>query len=668
MLFATLVASRARRYNRALSRVAAAAPSIQNRCPHDMITFIRRWLTSWPVLILLGLLLVVFAFTGIGGDPLGGGAPQGAVAKVGKRTVSEPELTTAFDRAIRTARERNPALTQAQAALEGGVAAVAGQLIGQTALEEFARSAGLVASDRAVGAVIAGIPAFQQGGKFDEATYRRVIAEQRMSDRELHGSIGGDILRKQLLTPVTGALGVPASMAEPYARLMVDTHRGAVAVVPIADTPAPTEAEIARYYTANKLRFTIPERRGFRYAFIDRDTVAAGVKVSDAEIAAAFAKNPEKYGAAATRKLQQVVVADETKAKAVAAAAAIEGFAKAAERLAGFGAADIVLGEQSQAAFGKATSAEVAAAAFAVPIGGITAPIKTAYGWHIVRAEAIAATGKTLAQARPAIEGDLRARAVDTAVADLVARIEDGVDAGKSFADLARDSGLIIAAQSPVTVAGAAPGAPTLTGETLAVAAKAFRHEPGDGAAVEDLGKGRLVVLETMNVLPMAAQPLAAVRQFATIGAVQAKAMAAARVKADAIVAQTKKTGDFKAAVAAQGLAAPQPLSGRRVDVAGQQQVPPIIQAFLATPAGTVRVEPSPQGWVLINVDAIEPGNVAATPGLLDASRRDIASALPDEFARAFAAAAERAVGVKRNDGVITAITRRLSGQDAAAQ
>jgi peptidyl-prolyl cis-trans isomerase D len=633
-----------------------------------MITFFRKWLTSWPALVLLGLLLVVFAVTGIGGDPLGGGAPQGSIAKVGQRTIPEPELTSAFERAIRTAREQNPALTQAQAAREGGVSAVAGQLIGQAAMEEFARKSGLAASDRSVGAVIAGIPAFQQGGKFDDATYRRIIAEQRMSDRDLRTSIGGDIMRKQLLTPVTGALGVPAGMAAPYARLLVDLHRGAVAMVPITATTPPTDAEVAGYYAANTLRFTVPERRGFRYAIIDRAALAVSVTIADAAVAAAFAKAPEKYGAATTRILQQVVVADEAKAKAIVAAAETDGFAKAAQRLAGFGTADITLGEQSQAAFGKATSTQVAAAAFAVPIGGITAPIKTAYGWHIVRAEASGAAGKTLAQARPAITAELQARAVDTAVADLVARIEDGVDAGKSFADLAKENALTITAQTPVTVAGATPGAPALTGEALAIAAKAFRHEPGDSAAVEDIGNNRLVVVETMAVLPMAPQPLSAVRAVAAAGAAQQKAMATARIKADAIVAQTRKTGDFAAAVAAQGLAAPQPLSGRRVDIAGQQQVPPIIQAFLATPARTVRVEPGPQGWILINVDAVDPGDVAATPGLIDASRRDLASALPDEFARAFAAATERDVGVKRNEAVINAATRRLSGQDAGAQ
>ena len=632
-----------------------------------MITFIRRWLTSWPVIVLLGLVLVAFAVTGVG-DPFGGSAPAGSVAKVGGKTITEPDLLSAFDRVIRNARQNNPGISQTQLARDGAVAGIAGQLIGQTAIEQLAAKAGVIASDRAVGAVIAAIPAFQTGGAFDEATYRRIIAEQRLSDRELRASIGGDLVRKQLISPVTAALGVPLGMAEPYARLLVDIHRGGVALVPLGAAAPPSEAEITGFYTANKARFTVPERRAFRFAFIDRAAIAAGVTVKDAEIAAAFAREPARYGAAATRKLEQVVVPDEARANAIAAAAAAEGFAVAAQKLAGFGAADIALGEQDQAAFGKATSPAVAAAAFALPVGGITRPIKTDFGWHVVRVEAMGASGKSLAQARPAIETDLRDRATATAVSDLVARIEDGVDAGKSFADLARDNNLAIAVQTPVTKDGTAPDMPVPGADGIALAAKAFRHEPGDGAAVEDLGAGKLAVIETMQVLPAAPRPLAEIRALVAAGAARDKALAAAKVKADAIVATVKKGGDFNAAVAAQGLAPAQPLAGRRIDVARQQQVPPVVQAFLATPAKTVRALPSQQGWVLIHVASIEPGDMKSVPDLLEASRREIASTLPDEVAAAFAVAAERAVGTRRNDATIAAVTRRLSGLDTSGQ
>ncbi|WP_310496387.1 SurA N-terminal domain-containing protein [Sandarakinorhabdus sp.] len=629
-----------------------------------MLAFFRRSLSSWPVLVLFGLILVAFAVTGVG-DPLGGGAPAGSIAKVGERTITEPDLLQAFDRAVRRIRESNPAATQAQVAREGGVETLATQLIGQTAMEELGRVAGVSASDRAVGAEIAAIPAFQSGGKFDDATYRRVLAEQRLSDKDLRAGIAGDLVRRQLIQPVTGALSVPDGIAAAYARLLVDTYRGGVAIVPPAVAVPPTEAEIAAFYAANKLLFTVPERRALRYALIDREAIAAKVTVADDKIAAAFAKDPARYGGLATRKLEQVVVPDEAKAKAIAAAAAKDGFAAAAQAIAGFAAADIDLGEQNQAGFGKATNPAIAAAAFALPVGGITQPIKSNFGWHVVRVAGIGGSGKTLAQVRPLILAELRDRAIDDAVAALVAKVEDGVEAGQSFADIARENSLAIQLQPAVTLDGLSPSAPRLAGDALAIAAKAFRHEPADGPVVEDLGGGRLVVVETTQVQVAAPEPLAAVRPIVIAGAAQDKALKSSRAKADAIIAAVKKGGDFSAAVAAQGLKPPSPLAGRRIDIVQGQPVPQVVQAFLSTPAGTVRLLPSPQGWVLIHVAQIIPGDVKAVPGLIEASRREIASQLPAEAAEAFANASVRAVGSNRNNTTITAIKNRLSGVEA---
>ena len=106
------------------------------------------------------------------------------------------------------------------------------------------------------------------------------------------------------------------------------------------------------------------------------------------------------------------------------------------------------------------------------------------------------------------------------------------------------------------------------------------------------------------------------------------------------------------------------PLAGRRIDIAQQQQVPPMLQAFLETPKGSVQVLAGGLGWVLIHTSAIEPGQIEAVPGLLEAGRRDIAAQVPEEFAAAFALAAERALGTTRNSKAITAIARRLSGLD----
>jgi peptidyl-prolyl cis-trans isomerase D len=626
-----------------------------------MLAFFRRSLTSWPVLVLFGLILVAFAITGVN-DPLGGSAPAGSVAKVGKRTITEPDLLQAIDRTVRNLRQRDPALTQAEAARQGVVELMATQLIGQAAMEEMGTSAGLGASETAVDGVITGIPAFQSGGKFDQLAYNRALQQQGLTDKRLRQTISRDLVREQLIKPITGALAVPDSVAELYARLLVDRHEGAVATIAAPPAGTPTAAEAQAWYKANSARFTIPERRGFRFAFIDRAQIAAGVTIAPTAIAAEFAKDPARYGGATTRVLEQVVVPDEAKARAIVAAAAGDGFAAAAQKLAGFGAADIALGSQTQAGFARATSADVAKAAFALPVGGVSAPVKSQLGWHVVRVASLGAAGKTLAQASPAVAAALKERAVDDALADVVARIEDGVEAGKSFADIARDVALTIQTQAPVTDKGLAQGQPPLSGDGAAIAARAFKHEPADGPVVEDLGSGRLVVIETATVLPAAPPPVADVMPLAMAGAAQDKAMKAARVKADAVLAATKKGTNFAKALADAGLPPPRPLNGRRIDIINQPNVPDAARAFLNGAAGSTQLIAGEGGWILVHVDRIVPGDPRAQAGLIEASRREVGSALPGEMAEGLAKASMAAVGADRNAATIKALRQRLSG------
>ena len=629
-----------------------------------MISFFRRYLTSWPVLILFGIILIAFAVTGVG-DPLGGSAPVGSVAKVGKRTVTEGEVLDVLDRQVRQLRERDPAVTQAMAAREGLVELLSTQLIGQVAMEEFASQSGLNASEEAADAVIVGIPAFQSGGKFDQATYDRLLAEQRLTDRKLRQSVRGDLLREQLIKPITGALAVPDGVAELYARLLLDRHEGGVSLVPAAPVGQASKAEAEAWYKANAARFTIPERRGFRYAFVDRAAITAAVMVSDKQITDAFARDPAKYGAAPTRVLEQVVVPDEAKAKALAAAAAKQGFAAAAQAIAGFGAADIAVGTQTEAAFAKATGADVAKAAFSLPAGGVSAPVKSALGWHVVRVASLGSAGKTLAQARAAVEADVKAQLGQDAVADVVNSIEDGVEAGKSFADIAKEQKLTIQTQTPVSDKGLGAGQPPLAGDLALIAARAFRHESADGPVVEDLGGGKLVVMETTTVLPAAPPPLAEVLPLATAAATQDKAMKAAKAKADAVAAAIKKGSVFPKALADAGLPSPRPLVARRIDLANAKDVPEAARAFLNGAAGSTQVVAVPGGWAIVHVDRIVPGDPRSQPGLVEQSRREVGSSLPAEMAEGLARASMAAVKTNRNDAAIRALRQRLTGEGA---
>ncbi len=635
-----------------------------------MISLFRKYLTSWFALGLFGLVLVAFAISGVGntsfGGLVGGG---GGVASVGGTEISEAQLLGEFDRTLRRARQQDPKLDARSAARQGAVGEVYEQLIATTALEKFGADSGIAISDRAIDGEIASVDAFRVGGKFDDATYRRILAEQRLSERDLRNGLRGDLVRRQIVTPVIAAVQVPRTLAAPYAALLLEKRSGAIAIVPVTAMPAPaapTPAQLQAFYAGHTAAFTLPERRAFRYAVIDRDKIAGGITISDADIRKYYAANAETYAGAETRKLLQVVVPDEAKAKAIAAA--VKGGAKfaAAAAAAGFAPADIDIGEQTKAKFAAATSAAVADAAFALPAGGTTAPVQSPFGWHVVAVTAITpARPKSLDAARAEITAKLKDDRTTTLLSDTVGKIEDALSGRSSLADVAKRFGLTVAAVPAVTRAGTSPTDPgfTLAPAAVPLVAKAFDADPADGPTLQQTGKDSFAVVELGDITPPAAQPLATVHDAVLAAYVDDARLKAAKAVADTIVAETAANRPFASVVTAHNLPAAHPLAGRRVDLGQAAQVPPPVKLFLTMAAGTTRTLPAgPQGYWVVHVDTVTPGDVATAPGLVDSARAQFTQAAPDEIGAAFAQAVERAVGVKRNASALAAATARITG------
>ncbi|MGI4877715.1 MAG: SurA N-terminal domain-containing protein, partial [Janthinobacterium lividum] len=563
-----------------------------------MITFFRKFLTSWFALGLLGLLLVAFAFSGIGTNPFGG-AGGGGVAHVGGTELTEARLLSEFDRVLDRARQSDPKLTAPDAARQGAVGEVLEQLIATTALEDFGKRIGVSVSDRAVDGEIASVDAFRVNGRFDQATYRRLLAQQRITERDLRDGLHGDLVRKQIVTPVVAGAQVPRSMAAPYAAVLLEKRDGAVAIVPVAAMPvpaAPTDAQLANFYAVSSGRYTIPERRSFRYALLDHDKLAAAVAVTDADVAKYYAANRETYGGVEQRRLTQVVVPDQARADALVAAVKGGKSFAAAAAAAGFSASDIDIGRQSQAKFAAATSPAVAAAAFAVAAGGITAPVKSPFGWHVVAVTAIEpAKPRGLADARAEILAKLHDERSAQLVSDTVGKIEDALGGGTSFADVAKTYGLTIVGAPALTRDGRDPddAGYTVSPAVLPLVGKAFDSDPADGASIQDLGHGQFAVLELKDIVPPAPVPLAKVRAAVVAAWTDSQREREARTVADAIVAEVARGKPLGDVLAAHKLAPAQSLSGRRLDFA-QKQVAPPVQAFLTLGVGGTRVVAAP--------------------------------------------------------------------------
>lgn len=635
-----------------------------------MLSFFRRALGSWVVLGLLGILAVAFIVTGVGTPSslgaLGSVGSKDAV-KVDDRSIEISDLNDRMKIELARRRQQQPDITMADLVQEGALEKFVAEMTEMTVLQTFGEKFGMVVSDRLSDGEIASAAAFKGAdGKFNEAKYRQILNQQRFSEQQFHHYIEQGIAIRHLLFSVSGNSGAPRDLAAPYASLLVERRSGnAVEIRNSAFTggPAPTDAELNGYYAANRARYIEPERRVIRYAIIDKAMVAKQAAPSDAEIAAQYKKDAAKYAAREIRDLTQIIVQTEAAAKAAAAKARAGTMADAAKSA---GADAVPLTAVEKAAYAGQSADAVANAAFGAAQGGVIGPVKSPLGWHIVKVDAIKKIGgKSLADARADIAAALSTQKAADGFADMLANIDEAVSDGQTFDDIVKARGLTIVSTPPLTAGGLSPdqsgfvASPDLT----PVLKDAFQAEPDDDPALVPISDEKDVFYDLDRVIAAAPKPLAQIKTQVTVDFITDRASKAARRAAEAILAKANRGTPLAAAAAGQGSV--RALSSRRMDIVNGNARPPVelVQLFDLN-VGRARLAPTAdkQGWVVVQLDKIEPGNLMAEPSLLAATQSQLSDAVGREYTQQFTTAAKKLLKIQRNDAAITDLRKSLTG------
>lgn len=637
-----------------------------------MLAFFRRILSSGVAVAILGVILLAFIVTGIGtpGGGLSGGPRADAVATVGGKPVLVADAASRAQQELRLAAQQQPGITMPQLlAAIGGAPALVEQMISSAVLTRWAGQHGLVAGKRLVDGEIASIPAFfGPAGQFDERQMQAVLAQQRMSMATLRDGVTDDLVRRQLLLPLSTGARAPTGLLEPYAALLLDQRQGMVGLVAsTAGLPAPTDADAQAWYAGHRARYSLPDRRVVRYAPIGVDTVSVPAP-TDAEVAAAYKANAASYAASETRTVSQVVLPDGNAAKAFAAKlAGGTPFAKAAAE-AGFQPADTALGTLAKPQLAAATSPAVADAVFALKSGGTTQPTKTALGYAVDHVDAVVAhPARSLDQARGEIAADLLKKKRQEAVGALVGRVQDALNGGASFADVAKRQGLTVTTTPPLAADGVAPADPAFKPDaTLQPLLRVVKDmTPDDQATLEQVSAdGRYALVGVASIVRAAPLPFAEVRSRVTQDLLADRATMRAQAQAQAILAQVRHGQPMATAFAAAKLPAPQPVKLSQVQVAqaGQNVPPPVRTLFRLSPGKAELVAGPAGGWVIVKLEAIVPGDPKLLPAIVTATRAELGRNLGEEYASGFAAAARADVAVRRNPAAVAALARQLSG------
>jgi peptidyl-prolyl cis-trans isomerase D len=621
---------------------------------------------------IVGLLIVIgFAAGDLQSLSLGNGSlPANDLAKAGSLEISDRDMSSAMQRRLAQVRQQNPEATYADMAddfdplLQG--------LIDQAAIQAFANKHGLALSKRLIDAEIANIPGVKGlNGQVSTQAYQTFLARQQLTDHEVRSFISGSLLERLMITPAATSARVPIGMATPYASMLLEQRQGQVALVPIAMFEAglnPTDAQIQQYYTANRNRYMVPEQRVLKIAPITNAQVA-NVSATPQEIEAYYKDHQDVYGAKDIRTISQAVVPDQKVAAGIAQRAKSGQSFVEAVKPAGLGAADVALGDVTRSDFSGNFGDKVAAAAWGAQPGDIVGPIQSPLGWHVIKIEgAKTQPGKSLDSVRGEISEKLTADKRKNALADAVNKIEDELDGGASFDEAAKKAGLTITTTPLITGSGQARGDPSykFPADYAATLKSGFEIAPTDEPVVETLADDKgFALVAPAQVVPAAPAPLQSIRDKVKTDWVHGQALQKAQAFAKSVA--SKATGKTSLADAAKGSGKPLPVqsvSFRRIQLSQMgDKVPAPLRAIFSTAAGKTQVGPAPQneGFFVVKVDKIVPGNALNQPGLITEVQNEFREPLAQEYAQELIAAIRQGVGVRRNESAIAATKKRIT-------
>lgn len=623
---------------------------------------------------LIGLIALAFAAGDVANMASSVGITGGdRVASVGGTKVGNAQVIKQAQQALEMARQQAPGITMKQFVAEGGLEQVASQMIDIAALSEFGKANGVVAGKRLVDSELAKIPAFQgAGGKFDEATYRSILAQRQLTDADVRENFASELVSRQLLAPGRYGASLPQAALAQYASLLKEHRVGSVALLPsgaFAPKTPPTPAEVDGWYGAHKAAYTQPERRVIRFARFDDSVVKQGIAPTDAEITAYYNAHKAQYAASENRKVSQLIVISESLAKDIAATVAKGTPLEAAAKAKGLSVAP--LGTVSKADLAAKSGAAVAEAAFAAKAGATAGPAKGLLGWALVRVDAIEAKpARSLDQARAEITTTLAADKRKAALVALIEKITDQFDKGGALSDTARDLGLTLSETPALTADGQVFGQPgqMASAELAPVVKAAFSMEREKQPQISELVAGKsFVIFDVSRIDASAPAPLDAIRARVAADVANDKGAAAARAAAMKILAGAKKGGDLAPLVAGLGVALPpvQPVSMSRDQITAQGgRIPPALGLFFGMAQNTTKLMPiaGNKGWFVIQLKQIQPGQVDAKDPILAQVSNELTQLAAREQSDGLRRAIRAEVKVKRNDAALKAVASQLAG------
>ena len=626
-------------------------------------------------LAFIGLIAIAFALGDVSGSGNFGGLSGGNVARVGNKNITLSDLNESLENQLRAERQNNPTLDMTQFVDGGGLDATLTQLINRYAITVFGEKYGVAVSKRLVDSEIRKIPgAMGLDGKFSADAFRAFAQQIGVSEKAIRDDLTQNLFAQQILPAAASGPAAPDGMIMPYASLMLEQRAGQIASIPATaflPTRPPSEAVLAKFYSDNAIKFTIPEKRAVSYAIFGRDIIAQRAKPSEADIAAYYKANAAQFAASQTRNISQVIVPTEAAAKSVVAQVAA---GKSLSAVAGeLGLSVATTASVTKDSLTNSTTAAVASAVFAAAQGSIATPARGKLGWTVIRVDAINnVAAKSLAAARADIEKELLKTRSETMLTEMTAEIEDAFADGATISDVAKQNGLTVNSSPKLLATGQDISNPAYKPipEMAAMLPAAFQMETNGAAQLIELVPGeKFAMIAVANFEEAAPPPLNGVRSIVQQQWALSEGAKGARNAANALRKAVDAGQPLQTALAAAGIKGAQVerLSGTRADISREgQPVPPPLSMMFAMKKGTAKILAAggDRGWYVVHLNDIIKGDARGNVPMLMARKQELSGILQQEYAAQMIVSAAKNADVEKNEGGIEELRTRLTKRD----
>ncbi len=589
-----------------------------------MLQAIRERVTGIVAIFILGLLAVPFLFFGV--ESYIRAVPQDAVATVGDLEISTAEFQTSFARFRAELRQQqgenydeiatNQPLVRRQH-LDG--------MIDELLLRQHAESLGLVISPEMLIDLIRRIPAFQIDGQFEPTMYQQALRASGLTPRAFERDLRDDLMTRIVVSSLASSTIVTEAEIDRMLSLQNETRGISLIEVPAslfaADLVVPDD-EVEAYYQANLFSFLTPEELSVSYVELDTVAMTAAAELSEDELRQRYEAASQRFLTPELRQASHILIEisasrndEEARVLAQSLAERIQDGEALADLAREFsddpGSADQG-GDLGWIEAGDMVEAFENALFGLGMIGEVSSPVRTPFGWHVIQLQAVREPqGMSFEEAREEILADFRESEAEELYLELSERLVDLVFADDSSLEpLAAELGLEIRQ----SVSFGRTGGSGIAAYRPVVEA-AFSDRVLLDRTVSDpleLGRNRVVVIQLDQY--QAAEPLAleSVAPLIRARLLDQKAREAARDYAESLLAQAPAAEASLADLAQskEGLLWSEHPSVRRFDlIQGPDFLTALFRLPAASGAATLHVLPRAEGYALVRLESVQPGN-----------------------------------------------------------